>query len=165
MVYLKNSIYKLTDKEKINFKNALKNKAALILNERVETSLAAMNEAQSSANEEGKSSAGDKYETSRAMAQIDRDIHARQLESARKELTLVQNADVSVFHNRIGFGSYVEASNGKYFFLAGIGAVSFENQFIFFLSISSPVGKSFSGKATGEKVVFNGNEIIIENVF
>jgi hypothetical protein len=38
-----------------------------------------MESAQQSANSEEKSSAGDKYETSRAMGHLEKDMHARQL--------------------------------------------------------------------------------------
>ena len=47
-----------------------------VVQQRIDTARHAMTAAQESANEEGKSSAGDKYETGRAMAQIERDRHA-----------------------------------------------------------------------------------------
>ena len=53
------------------------------LDQRMQTSLDAMNAAQESANGESKSSAGDKYETSRAMGHLDRDMHARMYQQTR----------------------------------------------------------------------------------
>ncbi len=49
------------------------------VDQRITNSKQAMDDAQAAANEEGKSSAGDKYETGRAMAQIERDKAAQQL--------------------------------------------------------------------------------------
>lgn len=43
-----------------------------------------MEGAQEAANSESKSSAGDKYETGRAMAQLERDRHAQLLAEAQK---------------------------------------------------------------------------------
>jgi transcription elongation GreA/GreB family factor len=155
----------MNDKEKINLKNRLRNRAVEILHNRVETSTTAMSEAQLAANEEGKSSVGDKYETSRAMAQIDRDIHARQLESAQKELNFIQQVDVSLFCKHVEVGAYVDGEIEKYFFLTGLGPVDMEEGKIIFLSINSPIGKIFSGKKAGDKVNFNGREILIRDVF
>ena len=155
----------MNDDEKIKLKTGLKKKAEEILHNRIETSSAAMSEAQSAANDEGKSSVGDKYETSRAMAQIDRDIHARQLESAQKDLSFIQQIDVTLFYNKVNVGACVESDNGKYFFLSGLGPVDFNTERIIFLSINSPLGKIFLGKTNGESINFNNREIKILDVF
>ena len=47
--------------------------------------------AQQAANEEGKSSAGDKYETGRAMMQIERDKAAQQLDEALKLKNIIDH--------------------------------------------------------------------------
>ena len=155
----------MNDKEKLNLKIQLKEKAGQILQSRIYTSLNAMQEAQHAANEEGKSSVGDKYETSRAMAQIDRDIHARQLEIAQKELSFLQQVDINHFCNKVEVGAYVHSNQGKYFFLIGLGPLEIDNQKIVFLSINSPIGKIFLEKKVGDRVIFNGKEILINEVF
>jgi transcription elongation GreA/GreB family factor len=155
----------MTDAEKLSFKEVLKSRASDILHERINASTRAMNEAQSAAAEEGKSSVGDKYETSRAMAQIDRDIHAKQLESAQKELTLVQQTDVGRLCMQVEKGAFVETDNGNFFLLAGLGGVDDQNEKIYFLSIQSPLGKVLSGKKTNNTAVFNNKAIKILNLF
>lgn len=155
----------MNDKGKISLKIKLKEKASEILQKRIETSSLAMNEAQLSANEEGKSSVGDKYETSRAMAQIDVDIHARQLEMAQKDLNFIQQVDVTFFSKKVEVGAVVDSGNGKYFFLTGLGLVELDQEKYFFLSINSPIGRAFLGKKVGDKVNFNGKEILIKELF
>ena len=155
----------MNDIEKINFKLKLRQKAHEIFHSRIETATSAMSEAQVSANEEGKSSVGDKYETSRAMAQIERDIHARQLENAQKELNFIQHVDVSLFYKKVEPGAFVEGENEKYFFLTGLGPVEIDEEKIIFLSINSPIGKTFLGKKAGDKINFNGREILIKDVY
>ena len=76
-----------------------------------------MNAAQNSANEEDKSSVGDKYETGRAMAQNDRDIYARQLESGQKDLSFVMSVDANLFCKKVDLGAFVQTDSEKYFFL------------------------------------------------
>ena len=99
------------------------------------------------------------------MAQIDRDIHARQLETAQKELSFLQQVDINRFCNKVEVGAYVYSNQEKYFFLIGLGPVEIKNEKIVFLSISSPIGKTLLGKKAGDKVTFNGNEILIKEVF
>lgn len=155
----------MNDKEKIALKIKFKEIASEILQKRIDTSFTAMKEAQMSANEEGKSSVGDKYETSRAMAQIDRDIHARQLENAKRDLNFIHQVDVTMFYNQVEIGAFVDSGNGKYFFLTGLGLVEIGIEKIIFLSINSPIGRNFLGKKKGDKVNFNGMEILIKELF
>jgi hypothetical protein len=155
----------LSEKEKTGLKTELKNLALRILHDRIDHALAAMNAAQTAANEEDKSTVGDKHETSRAMAMIDRDIHARQLEAAQKELSFIQNIDVRLLHQKIETGSFAETNSGKYFFLSGLGPVEFKGEKIYFVSIASPVGKIMSNRVAGDECEFNRNKIMIKNIF
>ena len=54
----------------LSLKDQILNKCREYVNVRIATAKQAMDNAQQSANEEGKSSAGDKYETGRAMMQM-----------------------------------------------------------------------------------------------
>jgi hypothetical protein len=59
----------MTSREKIAFKSKLKNFGLGMLRQRIGTAQEDMNRAQEAANSEEKSSAGDKYETGRAMVE------------------------------------------------------------------------------------------------
>jgi transcription elongation GreA/GreB family factor len=155
----------MNDKEKIEFKNKLKLCAIEVLEKRIEASSSAMSAAQAAANDEGRSSVGDKHQTGRAMAHIDVEIHARQLDTAQKDLAFIQKVDVSVLNDKIDLGTFAETSEGKYFFLSGLGVNDFNNEKIFYLSISSPVGKMLKGKGAGEKITFNEKDVHVLNVF
>jgi hypothetical protein len=61
-----------------------------LLDERMQVAWTAMEAAQESANDQGKSSMGDKYETSRSMGQLDRNMHARQYEQVRQERLILE---------------------------------------------------------------------------
>src|ERR1700761_1589374 len=75
----------MTDAEKIAFKQRLKQWGLDLIGQRITNSNEAMTQAQEAANSEEKSSAGDKYETGRAMGHLQKDMHARQLAEALKE--------------------------------------------------------------------------------
>lgn len=153
------------DKLKLSFKEKLKQHAIAIIQERIRHASKAMQAAQDSANEEDKSSVGDKYETGRAMAQNERDIYARQLESANRELAVVLSIDAEVFYPQVVAGACVKTEREIYFFLTGLGKTEFEGQAVYFLSVSSPMGRMFSGKRTGDRFDFNNREIAIVDVF
>ena len=65
-------------------KHSLLHKCHEFVESRISNARNALDEAQQAANEETKSSAGDKYNTERAMMQIERDKHAAQLVEAQK---------------------------------------------------------------------------------
>src|ERR1700736_1647953 len=72
--------------ERLAFKNRLKQWGLDLIGERMAAAKEAMEQAQEAANSEEKSSAGDKYETGRAMGHLQKDMHARQLAESVKEL-------------------------------------------------------------------------------
>ena len=77
---------KWTPEDKINFKKRLKELSVAVINEKVEEATKAMERAQEAANDEGKSSMGDKYEISKVMGQIDSDRAGLQLFEGKKQL-------------------------------------------------------------------------------
>src|SRR6478609_11532726 len=80
----------------LSLRQKLFNACVEYVNLRIDTSKQAMADAQESANAEEKSSAGDKYETGRAMMQIERDKAAQQLHEAIKRqqgLDQINNTD------------------------------------------------------------------------
>ena len=155
----------MTDKQKRDFKIKLKEKALEILTKRNDASVSAMTEAQLTANEEGKSSVGDKYETGRAMAQIERDIHAKQVETVQREIAIVQQTNINGIFESVQTGAFLKTKTDDYFFIAGLGAVDVGKSKIFFLSINSPIGKNLAGSKAGDVVEFNGKKIFIEEIF
>lgn len=117
-----------------------------------------------SRNNETKSSAGDKYETGRAMMQIEEQktkAQLLQLNQQKNELSLVKRAGNS---DEISLGSLVETNKGIYFISIGYGKVKLENTLYYCISNDSPVSKILKGKRVGEEVVFNGNKIMILNL-
>ena len=74
-----------------------------------------MRNAQEAANEESKSSAGDKYETGRAMMQIERDNAAAQLDEALKLKKTLSLISASENHHVISLGSIVITKTFKAF--------------------------------------------------
>ena len=131
------------------------NKSALILHlktlleERMQEAWGAMEAAQESANDQGKSSMGDKYETSRSMGQLDRNMHARQYEVARQERMILEKIGESEVSTRTAVGSLLQTTAGWVFIAVSLGAIKIENETVLAVSSSSPVGASLLGKEAG----------------
>lgn len=134
------------------------------IDQRMQTSREAMQAAQNSANEESKSSAGDKYETARAMGQLDRDMHARQYEQARQERVIVERLDDHIFTEKIGLGSLVKTTEIWFFIAVSTGLISVKGQQIIVVSPQSPVGQLLIGKKSGDFFTFKGKQTKIDEI-
>jgi transcription elongation GreA/GreB family factor len=145
-------------------KERLLNYIKSILEERMKVAKDEMESAQLSANEETKSSAGDKYETGRAMAQNQRDMYARQYQQILGEKQVLDRIDPLFVSPRVIPGSYVETSNGDFFISVSIGPVKFENGQVMVVSPASPIGKLLLGKQKKEKVTFQNKELLIKEI-
>ncbi|TNE82395.1 MAG: 3-oxoacyl-ACP synthase [Bacteroidetes bacterium] len=139
------------------------NAAKQVLADRIQHAEKAMKRAQEAANSEEKSSAGDKYETARAMGQLERDMHARQLDQALKEMQMLERLPAASGES-IQNGSLVQTSNGAYFLSIGLGKLEFGKENCILLSAASPLGKLFIGKKAGEEINWNKETITIEAI-
>jgi hypothetical protein len=125
-----------------------------LLEERMQVAWTAMEAAQESANDQGKSSMGDKYETSRSMGQLDRNMHARQYEQVRLERLILERINQNEVSSRSAVGSLLETTAGWFFIAVSLGTIKIENETVLAVSSSSPVGASLLGKGVGSKFEF-----------
>src|SRR5580704_8651320 len=128
----------MNNPEKIAFKNKLKNYGLDLLRQRIVAAQEAMNEAQEAANSEEKSSAGDKYETGRAMGHLQKDMHAQQLAVAVQDLALLKSVPTDNYYREGASGAVLEAGEMVLFISVGLGKQSVEGRAIIFLSPQAP---------------------------
>lgn len=151
--------------QKMEYKKRLHQYCIAIIQQRIMAIVKAMENAQAAANSEEKSSAGDKYETSRAMSHLEKDMHARQLAANQNELAALLAVDCNKLHASVTAGSIVTFNAFLFFIAAGLGKISFEGDTVYLLSPNAPVAKSLLNKVTGDRITFNNKEIIIEDIF
>ena len=154
-----------TKEEKLSYKNELKAICISILSERIDAARQAMNSAQESANSEEKSSAGDKYETGRAMSQRERDNYAARLEECQIEMNLLQSMDVSKIYDEVNNGAVMCCGDAIYCIATGLGIIPVSDSKVAVLSPKSPFAAAMRGKRVGEKAVFAGKDFLISEVF
>ncbi|HLO81462.1 MAG TPA: hypothetical protein VK166_10905 [Chitinophagaceae bacterium] len=136
-------------------KTDLKEKCIAIIQDRIAGLITAMSNAQAAANEETKSSVGDKYETARAMNQLEKDMLARQLAENKKELAAMMEVDITGDHEIVRAGSFIRCANMDFFILGGLGKMSVDGTSVFVISPNAPLAISVMGKKKGDEIQFN----------
>jgi hypothetical protein len=132
--------------------------------ERIAACQAAIQAAQESANSETKSSAGDKYETGRAMAQNERDRNTVQLRQAQQLLGELQRINPETPCATVHPGALVHTSMGVFYISISAGRLMLDGQDYFAVSAAAPVVAALTGKRAGEQVLFNGKPVVITTI-
>ena len=135
-----------------------------IIQERLRVAEEVITAAQASANEESKSSAGDKYETGRAMAQLEIEKASGQLAEARKLIMSLDQITVGETSDVIRLGSLVYTNQGNYFLSIPVGELVVEGISYYALSPASPLGAGLVGQRAGAAVRVNQREIKVSRV-
>jgi hypothetical protein len=155
----------MTDHQKIFFKAKLKDFALDLIGQRMTAARHAMQQAQESANSEEKSSAGDKYETGRAMGHLQKDMHARQLAASANELAALHAVNTESIYPEGRIGAYLQTEDLGFFISAGLGKQTIDGQTILFLSPQAPLAKLLQGKKNGDTIVFDKRQLTVKAVF
>jgi transcription elongation GreA/GreB family factor len=135
-----------------------------ILQKRINDLSTEIANAQAAANEETKSSAGDKYETGRAMSQLNIEMFGRQQEQLFNEIAVVERIDSQVLSQSVGLGTLVNTSMGIFFVSVGAGKVTVDGQTIMAISPQSPVGVLLLNRKAGDVFSFRGQNISILDI-
>lgn len=119
---------------------------------------AGIRDAMDSANDDTKSSAGDKFETSREMMTQEIKKLGTQLELASSQKVLLQNLSRVKAQDQAVNGCLIQTNHGSFFLGVPIGKVIIDDVAVFCLSLASPLGQVFVGKKMGEPFEFRGKE-------
>ena len=128
----------------------------MLLKGRIETLQSGIASARETAHNESKSSAGDKYETTRAMMHLEIDKLGISLAEANRLFILNEQASIANGAKKVGLGSLVSLNNQWYFFGAGLGKIIVNDKTVFAVSIDAPIAKVLNGKVEGDRIEWNG---------
>ena len=145
----------------MNHKEKLYNHCHSLLSERVEQAQLAMNASQEDANSESKGSAGDKHETGRAMAHLEKEVHTRRHAMALSSLYKLQSIRLSDPTEVTAIGSLVTTNIGIYFIAVGLGSIQMEDQTYKVISADSPMGQTLLELEEDDEVFFRNTQMII----
>ena len=131
---------------------------------RIEACQTAIFEAQEAANNETKSSSGDKYETGRAMAQLEIEKNTRQLAESLKLKHALEKTRVDAVSPTVQPGSLVVTDRGTFFIAISLGRIEHNEKPYFVIAPGSPLGLALSQAKTGDTVTFNGQRYVIREL-
>jgi transcription elongation GreA/GreB family factor len=114
-----------------------------------------------SAANETKSSAGDKFETARAMLHIEQDQVRRQIAELKAQLSVLNGVDPTLQPECVVLGSLVRIQDAWYYLSIGLGKVQVAGETVFILSPQSPLGQQLKGLSLGDDLSLNGRKMVV----
>lgn len=136
-----------------------------MLVEKIATAITEIDIARETQQNETKSSAGDKYETTREMMTQEIEKHTQSLAIAEQQKSILTQITMLKPNATIGLGSLVQTNYGNYFISTGMGNIIIDGISVVTISIQSPLGIQLMRKKKNDTIFFKGNTIkIIEIV-
>ena len=148
----------------LTLKQKLHQQCIQYVDQRILNIRSVLNNATESANDETKSSAGDKHETGRAMAQLEQEKGAKQLSEAlnlRNELLKIDPEKSSLVVSK---GSVVITNEGNFYISIAAGKIMIENDIYFAISPESPLASNIAGLLKTQSVSFNNKQYTILSI-
>jgi hypothetical protein len=151
--------------DKLTNKKDVYNICLKILSERIEVCKTAIASAQQASNEEEKSSAGDKFETSRAMNHLEKEMYSKQLQANLHELAALQLVQTDNVYETVRPGAYIVCKEFDVFIAAGLGKIKQNDRLVYLLSPEAPLASTIKNKKAGDGFLLNKLEEKILDVY
>ena len=132
------------------------------IEQRIAAARTAMQAAQESSSSETKSSAGDKYETGREMANAERDRNAAHLRQAQQLQAELARISPDAACDTVRPGALVSTSLGQFYISTSAGKL--DGTDVFAVSAAAPVALALKGLRAGQEAVFNGRPVQVLDV-
>jgi len=149
----------------LSTKQTLHSACMQVLNERILRIQNAIKEAQQAANEETKSSSGDKYETTRAMMHLEIEKNSIQLQEATKQQRILSQIRIDQINNRIENGSLVVSNQETFYLAVSIGKIVIDDKPYVCISTASPIGQLLLKQNSGYEFTFQGKVYKVMEVY
>jgi transcription elongation GreA/GreB family factor len=121
-------------------------------------------EARDAANNETKSSAGDKYETGREVMQQEIDLNLTRLNEINRLKLAFDRILPDLKSDTAQPGSLVCTKDNNYYISISAGVLKVDGKSYYAISGASPIGAQLIGKKAGERFTLNGKEQQIASV-
>ncbi|CAN5493886.1 hypothetical protein BH10BAC1_BH10BAC1_06840 [soil metagenome] len=148
-----------------NLKQQLYTLCNLFIEQRIANTKEAIQNASESANDETKSSAGDKHETGRAMAQLEQEKAVTQLNEALELQAFFKKINPEIESKTAQVGSVVLTDKGNFFLAIPAGKLTVNKQQYFAISAISPIGLKLRNLTKNQQFDFNNQVYRIIDVF
>ena len=133
------------------------------ITQRIESYKQGIKKIQTDMASETKSSAGDKFETSREMMKQEEEKLSQQVSELKKHSHALQLLSFDKTET-VKNGSIVETNKGVFYFSTALGKVTIEGNDIMLLSTIAPIFNVMKGKKKGDCITFNTTTFSISEV-
>lgn len=145
----------------LSLKQELLKKCFDYAEKRIHSAEYAIEAAKEASIDDTKSSAGDKYETTREMMQQEISRNEVQLFEAGKLKHALLQISAEKTAESVQNGSIIFTNNGNFFVSVSVGKLDVNGQIFFAISPVSPIGNSLMGLKQGQSFEFNGKDFKI----
>ena len=121
-------------------------------------------EAREAANNETKSSAGDKYETGREVMQQEIDLNLTRLNELNKLKQTLDRIAPNQKNTAAQPGAVVCTDNGNYYIAISAEQLKVNGATYYAISAASPIGTKLAGLKAGDSFTLNGKKVLIESI-
>lgn len=143
-------------KDLFSLKPAVHAACSEMIHQRILAAKGGMQETRGSGMADTKSSAGDKHETARAMAQLELEKQASALQHLQDMESALARIDPSQRNERISPGALVHTDKGLYFVSAAMGKLDVDGVEVLAISMQAPILGALKAIAVGGTCNFNG---------
>ena len=151
--------------DKLAHKIDVYNICVKLLIDRIDVCKLTIAAAQQASNEEEKSSAGDKFETSRAMNHLEKEMYSKQLQLNLNELAALESIKADIIYDAVRPGAYMVCKDFDVFIAAGLGKFMHNDRPVYLLSPEAPLAATLRNKRAGDGFIFNKQEEKILEVY
>lgn len=116
------------------------------------------------AQNDAKSSAGDKHETALSMMQLEQEKLTYKLLESITHLKTLATIDGLKKHTVIGVGSLVKVNDLTLLISVALPKINLDNQTVFAVSPDSPLARQLMGKSLAYQFELNGKEYLVKAV-
>ena len=116
------------------------------------------------AQNDAKSSAGDKHETALSMMHLEQEKLSAKLQEAIHFKEVLSKIDLSVNSQKVVLGSLVKANGLQLFISAALPKITIDGVAVLALSPQSPLGSQLVGKEIGAVVEVNASKFTVEDI-
>lgn len=113
---------------------------------------------------EDNSTAGNKFETARAMGQEELDRLNQTMNHAIREMSILSHINPEKPCKSVQLGAHIVTDKKELYLATGIGRIVIGDQTIFVTSPTSPIGQQLMGLEKGGELAFNGKKETIVSV-
>lgn len=148
----------------MTFKQKIKQHHLVLLQDKIDVYQDMISGLSKDAQNDAKSSAGDKHETALSMMHLEQEKLTNKLKETIVLKEILEKIDDSKNSTTIALGSYVTVNSMQLFISAALPKISIEGVTVLSISPQSPLGSQLMGKKQGDIVNVNGTSFAISKI-